>query len=353
MMTQSFWRGKRVFLTGHTGFKGSWLSLWLTELGADLCGYALAPDSTPDLFTALELPKRMQHILGDICDRERIASAIKQFKPDIVFHLAAQAIVGRSYKNPFETYNTNVMGTLNVLEAIRTADSVRAAVVVTSDKCYENRSTGAAFKESDRLGGDDIYSSSKACTEILTGSYFHSFLKDTRLRLATGRAGNVIGGGDFADFRIVPDIVRASQARNTLVLRRPQATRPWQHVLEPLRGYMMLAQQLDSGRQTKMEGWNFGPDLNAERPVIDLVKAAKEFFPELEWKVESPSFEEAQTLALDSTKAREALGWQPGWDFSATMVHTLKWYHDFFGGEKALDLCRRDLQEYEKAVSAK
>lgn len=348
-MTNRFWAGKRVFLTGHTGFKGAWLGFWLSEMGATVRGFSLAPQTQPSLFTEVGLARRLEHFEGDIRDEVRLTQTLKEFKPDIVLHLAAQAIVSESYKDPSGTYSTNVMGTLNLLQAIRaSADTVQAAVIVTTDKCYENPGNKRQFLETDPLGGADIYSSSKACAEILTASFARSFLKTTRV--ATARAGNVIGGGDFSTMRIVPDIIRAIQAKEVLVLRRPGATRPWQHVLEPLSGYLTLAEKLWTANTVWEGGWNFGPSTSSEQPVIQIVETAKKFFPELEWRVEPAPFEEAQYLALDSSKAREELRWRPAFDFPMGLEKTLHWYQMFYRGELAEQLTLNDIRQYESRL---
>jgi CDP-glucose 4,6-dehydratase len=346
-MTKNFWANKRVFLTGHTGFKGAWLGLWLTQMGARVRGYALPPQTEPNLFTSLELSQKLEHVEGDIRDEKLLTKKLMEFKPEIVLHLAAQAIVSESYKDPVETYSTNVMGTLNLLQAIRSAASVQSAVIVTSDKCYENPGKKRQFLETDPLGGADLYSSSKACTEIVTASYSKSFLGETETKIATARAGNVIGGGDFSAMRIIPDIIRAVRSGRPLVLRRPQATRPWQHVLEPLSGYLTLAEKLWQGETCWNGGWNFGPDTNSEQPVIQIVEAAQRFFPSLEWRAEPAPFEEAQYLALDSSKARVELGWRPGFDFQTGVEKTLAWYQLFNKGESAGQLTSGDIRAYE------
>lgn len=350
---KSFWQGKRVFLTGHTGFKGAWLSQWLLNQGALVRGYALKPATEPNLFTALNLRSKLEHVEGDIRKAETLIDQTVSFKPDVVFHLAAQALVGPSYKDPVDTYSTNVMGTLHVLEAIRRAETVRATVIVTTDKCYENRGWPYPYRETDPLGGADIYSSSKACAEIVSSSYARSFLNAREgFHIATARAGNVVGGGDYSDARIVPDVVRAVQTQTTLVLRRPQATRPWQHVLEPLGGYLTLAEHLWSATGEGWRGgWNFGPSPGEERPVIDLVTHAKTIFPKLDYRVEAPPFEEAHFLTLDSAKARHELRWQPRWDFPTTMRTTLDWYRRFADGEPAEVLTLADIRAYEAAAS--
>ncbi len=319
----SFWRGRRVFLTGHTGFKGSWLSLWLEWLGASVTGYALEPPTSPSLHV-LAGNSSGQH--ADIRDLATLHAAMQAANPEIVFHLAAQPLVRASYDDPVGTFDTNVMGTVNVLQALRGLPSIRAAVIVTSDKCYRIREDGAALTEFDPLGGDDPYSASKGCAEIVTQSYAKSFVKD--VAIATARAGNVIGGGDFAVNRLVPDIMRAIESRESLTLRYPQAIRPWQHVLDPLAGYIILAERLHAGERRFADAWNFGPDESLERPVLDVVDGMKSLSgSRFDYRVESEGQpHEASRIALDSSRARHILQWQPRLDFADSLRWTYDWY---------------------------
>jgi CDP-glucose 4,6-dehydratase len=347
-----FWRSKRVFITGHTGFKGAWLSYWLTQAGATVRGYALAPATQPNLFTELKLAESLEHTVGDIRDLEKLSSQIREFRPDVVFHLAAQALVSHSYTDPLGTYSTNVMGTLHVLESLRTCPSAKAAVIVTSDKCYDNKGWVWPYREDDPLGGHDIYSSSKACAEIASASFRESFLK-TGCKVATARAGNVIGGGDWSDNRIVPDIVRAALRNETLILRRPQALRPWQHVVDPLKGYVQLAERLcgtDGARFA--EAWNFGPSSDGEMRVEEIARAAREAFPKLEWRVDPPPFEEAKLLTIDSSKARQQLEWRPTWNTREALELTFSWHKGHAEGQSAATLTKRQLESMASRADA-
>ncbi|HVX77200.1 MAG TPA: CDP-glucose 4,6-dehydratase [Bradyrhizobium sp.] len=320
----AFWQGKRVFLTGHTGFKGSWMGAWLTRLGAQVTGFSLAPETTPSHFALL--PKEYESIEGDIRDLGTLSTALRRAKPDIVLHLAAQSLVRASYADPVGTYSTNVMGTLHVLEAIRRVPSVRAGLIVTSDKCYENRETMTPYVETDPLGGHDPYSSSKGCTEILTSSMRRSFFKDSSCLIATVRAGNVIGGGDWATDRLIPDCIRAWVRRDLVKIRNPHAIRPWQHVLDPLSGYLRLAEALFSGRRAFADGWNFGPSLDSAWPVEKVVGAVKARLPTFDFIVEPSKQHEAGLLTLDSGRAQRELGWKPLWGIETALGKTLDWY---------------------------
>jgi CDP-glucose 4,6-dehydratase len=331
--------GKRVLLTGHTGFKGGWLALWLRELGATVSGYSLPPQGELNLFQILPSGLFEPSWEGDIRDREAFAEAIRESRADIVFHLAAQPIVGASYREPLETFATNAMGTAHLLESLREARLPAAVVVVTSDKCYRNDDSGRAFIESDPLGGNDVYSMSKAAAELVTASWHASFFsKDESLGpLATGRAGNVIGGGDYAEDRIVPDAVRAHLGGGSLLLRNPSATRPWQHVLESVSGYLALGARLlgNPDRKTLLN-FNFGPNHEAVRSVRDLVETWLEEWPDAFGyeKTPAPPYGEAARLSLDPAKAREELGWIPVWDFARTVRETASWYRERHDAEK-------------------
>ncbi len=323
--------GKRVLLTGHTGFKGGWLSLWLRELGATVCGYSLAPESEEALFKLLPDDLFEDSRIADIRDADAVRRAIREGRPDIIFHLAAQPIVGISYRDPMDTFTSNALGTAVLLEAIRAERCGAAVVIVTSDKCYRNDNTGRAFVETDPLGGNDVYSMSKAVAELVTASWYASFFsKDDALGpLGTGRAGNVIGGGDYAEDRIVPDAVRAHKSGDTLLLRNPAATRPWQHVLESVSGYLALGQRLLSRpEKDSLLNYNFGPNPESVRSVQDLVDSWLRTWPDA-FSVETPGhtpYAEAARLSLDPAKAKEELGWVPVWGFEKTVVETARWY---------------------------
>ncbi len=348
----AFWAGRRVLLTGHTGFKGGWLALWLQELGAEVCGYALPAPAEPSLWQVAGLARRVPGTLADIRDAQRVAEVVAAFRPEIVLHLAAQALVRESYRAPAETYATNVMGTVNLLEAVRCCDSVRAVLVVTSDKCYENREWLWPYRESDNLGGHDPYSSSKACVELLCASWRESFLRESGIALATARAGNVIGGGDWSADRLLPDILRAWQAGRSLTLRYPQAVRPWQHVLEPLHGYLCLAQALVEQGEAVTSAWNFGPDNEGLVSVGELVERLAQHWPgQASWTVEAAEQpHEAGLLALDSSQARTRLGWRPRWTLQQAIERTLDWHQAWQTGEDMQTFSRAQIAAYQGEI---
>jgi CDP-glucose 4,6-dehydratase len=337
-----FWQGKRVFLTGHTGFKGSWMGAWLTELGAQVTGFSLAPETTPNHFALL--PKEYESLEGDIRDFDALRGALLRTKPDIVIHMAAQSLVRRSYTDPVGTYATNVMGTLHVLESLRQAPSARAALIVTSDKCYENQETLKPYVESDPIGGHDPYSSSKGCTEILTSSMRRSFFSDSHCFIASARAGNVIGGGDWATDRLIPDCIRAWTEREPVRIRNPRAIRPWQHVLDPLSGYLLLMEALSAGRRALAKAWNFGPALNSAWPVEKVVGALKARLPGFDFFVEPSKEHEAKLLILDSGQATRELDWRPRWEIETALEKTLEWYASH--RESGALLTGRQIREY-------
>ncbi len=333
MINKTFWQGKRVFVTGHTGFKGSWLCLWLHKLGAIVHGYSLSVPTTPALFTEARLDTIMHSELGDIRDHERLAESMKQFQPDIVFHLAAQPLVRLSYDIPMETYTTNVIGTVSLFEAVRHAGSVRAVVNVTSDKCYENREWVWGYREDEPMGGFDPYSSSKGCAELVTASYRQSFFnadhyQTHRCAVASARAGNVIGGGDWAADRLIPDALTAFSKQQRLAIRNPDAVRPWQYVLEPLSGYLSLAEHLYTHGMAFAEGWNFGPDVNEARPVRWIVdKLVTQWGNGARWQTDERAHpHEAHYLKLDCSKAGIRLHWQPTWGLEHTLNRIVTWH---------------------------
>lgn len=354
-MTGSFpavFAGRSVLVTGHTGFKGAWLTFWLTELGARVTGLALAPNSQSNLFTAAELsPRLARHVEGDIGDARLVADVVKQSNPDVVFHLAAQSLVLESYRRPRETFETNVLGTANLLEAIREAGRSCAVLVVTSDKCYANGNEGRLFREADPLGGADPYSASKAAAEMVAAAYRQSFFPPERLsehgvQLATVRGGNVLGGGDWAADRIVPDIVRALQAGQPVNVRNPHAVRPWQHVLDVLNGYLTLAgSMLGEPHARWCTAWNFGPRPARPIPVREVVEQFLRIWGAGEWRSAQAerSPYEAAMLQLCIDKALAELPWQPRWDGAATIERTARWYHAFHCGEDPRQLCSADL----------
>lgn len=323
------YRGRRVLVTGHTGFKGAWLALWLRELGAVVTGVALPPDTEPNHWSLLDLDIADHRV--DLRDRDRLQQVFAEARPEIVFHMAAQALVRRSYRDPLETWSTNVMGTANVLECCRLTDGVRAIVVVTTDKCYENQEWFWGYRENDRLGGHDPYSASKAATELVAASYRSAFFYESDAPLlATVRAGNVIGGGDWSEDRLIPDLVRAVSATSPLIIRSPMATRPWQHVLEPLSGYLLVGQQLFNGQSDIAGPWNFGPAPEGNRSVAEVLQRLSSNWPELTWKLSGDAQpHEANLLYLDSAKARAKLGWRPVWSFDEALAATVAWYRGY------------------------
>ncbi len=356
MRSMTATRDRRVFVTGHTGFKGAWLAEWLDSLGAQVTGYALDPPTEPNLFDALDLGSRVRHVVADVRDHDRLAAEVQAAQPSVIFHLAARALVRRAYEEPRETFETNVMGTVNVLEAARACPSVRAVVVVTSDKCYDNPETDHAFRETDPMGGRDPYAASKGAAELVTAAYRASFFADGAA-IASVRAGNVIGGGDWAPDRIVPDSVRALVAGEPIVVRNPEAIRPWQHVLEPLSGYLRLgALLLDDGH--RYEGaWNFGPtEDRADEPVRWVVERFLAEWGSGSWTTPvDPSGQphEAQRLSLDSTKAREQLGWAPVWDAETAVRRTASWYREYYRAPaSARGLVDHELSAYQDDARA-
>jgi CDP-glucose 4,6-dehydratase len=323
---KNIYRGRRALITGHTGFKGSWLALWLQELGALITGIALAPTTTPNHWNMLALDADDRRL--DICDATALATIVAAAQPEIVFHLAAQPLVRRSYREPLETWSTNVMGTANLLEACRQTKSVRAIVVITTDKCYENKEWHWGYREDDRLGGHDPYSASKAAAELVAASYRSAFYgSDDSPLLATARAGNVIGGGDWSEDRLIPDLVRAISSGQSLEIRSPKASRPWQHVLESISGYLTLGQKLLEGKTDFAQAWNFGPESEANRAVSEVLGHLKTFWPAVRWHATTkPQPHEANLLYLDSSKAHKLLKWQPVWQLDQALAATSGWY---------------------------
>lgn len=342
------YKGLKILITGHTGFKGSWLTLWLNQLGAQVIGYSLPPNTEPAMFNELNLQAYCVNIFGDIRDSEKLNEIFQKYQPDIVFHLAAQPLVRTSYFEPVQTYETNVIGTLNVLEAARACPAVKAFVNVTTDKCYENREENYAYKEEDKLGGHDMYSSSKACSEILTSSYRNSFLQDGKhFLLATARAGNVIGGGDWALDRLVPDCIRFINQDKPIEIRNPYAIRPWQHVLEPLSGYLTLGEKLLTQGDKFAQSFNFGPDSESVLTVGDVAQKVVEYYGKGEIIVnKTDNLHEATLLMLDVTKAKEVLNWQPVYNSAEAIKETVEWYQRFYNGEKMIDLTINQIQRY-------
>lgn len=351
MSFANIYRGRRVFVTGHTGFKGSWLAAWLRQLGAEVGGYSLGTVSQPSNFEVLGLRNRLTHFEGDVRDRAALGRAIDEFQPQIVFHLAAQALVRRSYADPAETFETNTMGMVNLLDCVRARNSIEAAVLITSDKAYRNDEWCWGYRETDALGGHDPYSGSKGCAELVAHSYFHSYFKHGGARIATTRAGNVIGGGDWADDRIVPDCVRAWSRGESVLVRNPRATRPWQHVLEPLSGYLWLgAQLLRADTALNGEAFNFGPDATVNQTVAELIDAMSTRWPRVKWHApgaESASGHEATLLKLTCDKALFHLQWRAALHFAETVEFTVDWYRNWHEARANMhDIATAQIERY-------
>lgn len=331
-------RGRKIFLTGHTGFKGAWLALWLKRLGAEVTGYALAPNTEPSLFELAGVQSALvRHVIADIRHLPDLTDAMRDAAPDVVFHLAAQPLVRASYRDPVETFSTNVIGTVHLLEAVRRCPSVQAVVVVTTDKCYQNLERDIAFSEEAPLGGNDPYSASKAGAELVVHSYRQSFFTAGPL-VASARAGNVIGGGDWCEDRLIPDAARAAAAGNPLLIRNPNATRPWQHVLEALHGYLLLASRLLAGDAAFADAFNFGPDSSDNIAVADVLSRMQKHWPELNWQLDPQSVKaphEARLLCLDARKAQRMLGWTPRWSLDTGLQKTASWYRDVLHNPQA------------------
>lgn len=356
-MTPQFWPNRRVLITGHTGFKGSWFSLWLHKLGAEVAGYALPPSPTESLFELAGVGEQVQSVFADIRNSEKLEALFDSFCPEIVFHLAAQPLVRLSYAIPAETYDVNVMGTVRLLEAARKCPSCRVIVIVTSDKCYENKEWTWGYRECDPMGGADPYSSSKGCAELVTAAYRRSFFDagqrgSRKIGLASARAGNVIGGGDFSKDRIIPDFMTAITRGSPLIVRNPDAIRPWQHVLEPLSGYLLLAEKLWADPAAYSDGWNFGPspaDIQPVRWIVD--RLCERWDGHIGWEVDTgPKPHEAHLLMLDSAKARMLLGWNPRWVLEQALRAVVEWQKAYVGGESLRGITVRQIDLYQKAV---
>jgi CDP-glucose 4,6-dehydratase len=354
-VNSSFWNGKRVFLTGHTGFKGSWLSLWLQQLGAEVTGYALQPPTNPSLFEVANVAQDMESIIGDIRDGAALSKAMRNAAPDIVIHMAAQPLVRRSYVDPVETYSTNVMGTVHLLEAVRQTSTVRAVVNVTSDKCYDNKEWVWGYRESEPMGGFDPYSNSKGCAELVTTSYRNSFFNPEKynehcVALASARAGNVIGGGDWAEDRLIPDILNAISESRSVIIRNPHAIRPWQHVLEPLSGYLQLAQKLYEDGVAHADAWNFGPNDEDAKPVQWIVEQlTQQWGNDASWQLDQAEHpHEAHYLKLDCSKAKMRLDWAPRWNLTHTLEMIVAWQHAWLKKENMRDFTLKQIKQYEQ-----
>ncbi|MCU1591873.1 MAG: CDP-glucose 4,6-dehydratase [Frankiales bacterium] len=347
----SFWAGRRVLVTGHTGFKGSWLCLWLVALGADVTGFSIGVPTTPSLYALTDLAASVRDLRGDVGDADAVLKAVQEARPDVVLHLAAQSLVRPSFASPVETYQTNVMGTVHVLDAVRQSADVGAALIVTSDKCYENREWRWGYREYEPKGGYDPYSSSKGCAELVTDAYTRSYFGvDGRPRVASARAGNVIGGGDWSGERLVVDVMTAALNGTEVALRAPAAVRPWQHVLDCLSGYLVLTQAL-WGDRSMQGGWNFGPDSADVRTVEDLVAELGATWPGgIPYRrAPDPDLHEAHTLTLDSTKARRELGWRPQWALDESLRRVAEWYLAYQAGDDVTAMCNTQIRDHQAA----
>ena len=358
VMNPAFWNNKRVLLTGHTGFKGSWLSLWLQEMGARLVGFSLDPPTDSNLHEIAGVAGGMESIHGDIRDLKQVSDAMEKFRPEIVFHLAAQSIVRRSYQDPVSTYTTNVLGTVNLLEAVRQCDSVAVMVNVTTDKCYENKEWFWGYRENEPMGGHDPYSNSKGCAELVTAAYRSSFFSNSsspqrNVRVATARAGNSIGGGDWGEDRLIPDMIRAIMDKRPVIIRNPVAIRPWQYVLDPLHGYLTLAEKLWHEGHSFAEGWNFGPGETEVQNVSWIADRMTELWGDgARWELDKNLHaHEARYLKLDSSKARDLLGWKTRFDVAETLQCIVDWYRAYLDKQDMHAVTRKQIQEYAKRLS--
>ncbi|MDA7464816.1 CDP-glucose 4,6-dehydratase [Candidatus Pelagibacter ubique] len=344
-----FWKGRSVFLTGHTGFKGGWLALWLSEMGANVHGYSLEAPTQPNFFSVINLSNLIQSsTIGDIRDLSKLKESVKAARPSVIFHMAAQPLVRQSYIDPIETFTTNILGTINVFEATKNSETVKAIINITTDKCYENKENNKSFEETDPLGGYDPYSSSKACSEIITSAYRNSFFSKMKKKLASVRAGNVIGGGDWAKDRLVPDFFRSIDRNKILRIRSPQAVRPWQHVLDPLSGYLMLAEKLFEHGDIYAEPWNFGPEQSEAKTVSWVLNCLSEKFTNANWeeeKKEQPY--EANLLKLDISKAKSRLGWAPRWSVETAIDNTISWYQAFKENKDMIEFSVKQIKSFQ------
>ncbi len=351
-MGLNFWKGKRVFLTGHTGFKGGWLAHWLHLLGADVCGFSLAPNTAPNFFELTHVEKLLHHVIGDIRHYSSLEKTVLDFDAEIVIHMAAQPLVIKSYESPIETFATNALGTAHLLEAARKSKSTKVVLVITTDKCYENNESGIAYREADRLGGHDPYSNSKACAELITQSFRDSFYAEKNVTLATARAGNVIGGGDWSENRLIPDIIRAITHKEKLMLRYPNAVRPWQHVLESLSGYLVLIEKCFSDPKKYSESWNFGPNDSQHFSVQQMVeKFHQKIARPFEFEVFSNNdLKESQQLTLNIDKALHKLGWTPKYNTEESIQKTVEWYNAWFNNEDMRTVTQKQIINYQEGI---
>ena len=347
IINTSYWNGKKVLITGHTGFKGSWLTICLRQLGCKVVGLGLRPNTIPNLFEMASVRDFCDSSFVDIRDRKQVQRLITEINPEVIFHLAAQAIVYDSYIDPLTTFETNIIGTANILESVRTLGSVETVVVVTSDKVYEPKSTGLPFEEGDALGGYDPYSASKAASELVVSSYSQAFLKEQRVAIATARAGNVIGGGDWGRKRLIPDAVRAWSKKEKLIIRNPDSIRPWQHVLEPLYGYILLAQKLSMGH-AEGGAYNFGPGKQDTYSVKHVATLASSYWPDaqIEWGTPTNHFHESSCISINANKSLERLGFRPRWNTHESIFRSINWYREVIGHKSPIDLCVKDIELY-------
>jgi CDP-glucose 4,6-dehydratase len=357
-MNPEFWSNRKVFLTGHTGFKGSWLSLWLQTLGARVVGYSLPPPTDPSLYVIAHVEEGMESIVGDVLDLERLLQVLRRCQPEVAIHMAAQSLVRHSYTDPVGTFATNVLGTVHILQAIRTISSVRSVIIVTTDKCYSNSEDLRAFRETDALGGADPYSSSKACAELVTDAFRKSFFPLGAEGKATGiasvRAGNVIGGGDWAPDRLIPDVMRAAHCGQQVCIRNPHAVRPWQHVLDPLCGYLTLAEKLCEDPARFSESWNFGPEESEPTSVVAILEHLQRLWgDDVSWRIDGgPHPHEAQCLMLDCRKAKERLGWEPQWNLRHALEATVQWYKAHQSRQNMRSISKGQIRAYQRMLTA-
>ena len=351
-MNESFWKNKKILITGHTGFKGSWLTVWLKKLGADITGFSKSVPTNPSLFETANIEKDIKSVVGDIQNYELLKETISKCEPEIIFHMAAQSLVIKSYSNPIETFSTNVMGTVNLLYAVKETKKAKIVINITSDKCYENNESLEGYSEEDPMGGHDPYSSSKGCAELITKSFRKSFFSsdhENNIGLASVRAGNVIGGGDWAENRLIPDIIRAIKNKENVKIRNPNALRPWQHVLDPLNGYISLAEKLWDDQKKHSEGWNFGPEKNEVKPVSWIIEEFNELWKnKINWVVGNNELHEANNLILNCQKAKSRLGWNSKINTETALKMTIEWYTKYFDGKNMREVTEEQIIEFQK-----
>ena len=351
-MNESFWKNKKILITGHTGFKGSWLTIWLKKLGADITGFSKSVPTNPSLFETANIEKDIKSVVGDIQNYELLKETISKCEPEIIFHMAAQSLVIKSYSNPIETFSTNVMGTVNLLYAVKETKKAKIVINITSDKCYENNESLEGYSEEDPMGGHDPYSSSKGCAELITKSFRKSFFSsdhENNIGLASVRAGNVIGGGDWAEDRLIPDIIRAIKNKENVKIRNPNALRPWQHVLDPLNGYISLAEKLWDDQKKHSEGWNFGPEKNEVKPVSWIIEEFNELWKnKINWVVGNNELHEANNLILNCQKAKSRLGWNSKINTETALKMTIEWYTKYFDGKNMREVTEEQIIEFQK-----